>query len=86
MMPPYNFSLYIIPTDLRADFLWWKNEGRPLYLAEPTVCFEMNFEEAVQRKGAKCRDLVEQDIHNNYSATLLTIQMGSRGVPHYPSF
>ena len=55
-------------------------------MAELTVCFETNFEEAAQRKGAKYRDLVEQAIHNSYSATLLTIQMGSRGVPHYPSF
>ena len=82
----YRFPLHIIPTDLRPDLVWWNDEERFLYLAELTVCFETNFKEAAQRKSAKYRDLVEQATHNNYSVTLLTIQMGPRGVLHYLSF
>ena len=59
---------------------------RVLCLAELTVCFESNFKEAALRKTAKYIDLVDQAKNNSYNATLLTLQVGSRGVPDYNSF
>ena len=38
------------------------------------------------RKTANYADLVQQARGNGYRATLLTLQVGSRGVPHYQSF
>ena len=55
-------------------------------LAELTVCFESNFTEAAQRKTAKYMDLLQQARSSGYKAELLTLQVGSRGVPHYDSF
>ena len=55
-------------------------------LAELTVYFESNFTEAAQRKTAKYMDLLQQASSGGYKAELLTLQMGSRGVPHYDGF
>ena len=82
----YTFPLHIVPTDLRPDIVWRDESSRSLCLAELTVCFESNFEDAALRKSAKYSDLVEQAELNGYHATLLTLQVGSRGVPDYTSF
>ena len=50
------------------------------------MCFETNFEEAAQRKSAKYVDLVEQAQARGYKAELITLQVGSRGVPDLPGF
>ena len=82
----YEFPLHILPTDLRPDIVWWDSRNRSLCLAELTDCFESNFEDAAIRKTAKYTDLVDQANNNGYNTTLLTLQVGSRGVPHYESF
>ena len=82
----YNFPLHIVSTDLRPDLVWWDDTTRSLCLAELTVCFETNFEQAASRKSAKYADLAEQAKLNGYRSTVLTIQVGSRGVPDYLSF
>ena len=75
-----------MPTVLRPDVVWWDDSSRSLFLAELTVCFESNFEEAALRKSAKYLDLVEQAKQNGYRTKLLTLQVGSRGVPDHGSF
>ena len=82
----YTFPLHIVPTDLRPDVVWWDDSSRSLFLAELTVCFESNFEEAALRKSAKYLDIVEQAKQNGYRTKLLTLQVGSRGVPDHGSF
>ena len=82
----YQFPSNIVPTDLRPDIVWWDPSSKSICLAELTVCFESNFENAAARKTAKYLDLVEQAKGNGYKATLLPLQVGSRGVPHYESF
>ena len=79
----YNFPLHIIATDLRPDMVWWDDTHRSLCL---TVCFESNFEDAAQRKIAKYTDIVDRAKLSGYRTTLITLQIGSRGVPHFPSF
>ena len=82
----YTFPLHIVPTDLRPDLVWWDDKHRSLTMAELTVCFETNFEEAVLRKKSKYTDLVEQATARGYKTTLITLQVGSRGAPHLPGF
>ena len=82
----YEFPVHIVSTDLRPDIVWWNSKEKFMCLAELTVCFESNFNDAACRKTAKYTDLVYQARNNGYRTTLLTLQMGSRGVPHYKSF
>ena len=82
----YSFPLHIATTDLRPDVVWWDDAHKSLCLVELTVCFESNFEKAEQRKTVKYLDLVEQTKKSGYQATLLTLEVGSRGVPYYHSF
>ena len=48
------------------------------------VSFETNFAEAAQRKQAKYVHLVEQAQAKGYTAQLVTLQVGSWGVPDLP--
>ena len=82
----YSFPLHIVDTDLRPDLVWWDERHRYLHMVELTVCFESNFVEAAERKSAKYMDLVEQSHTKGYETSLLTLQVGSRGVPDLPGF
>ena len=77
----YEFPLHIIPTDLWPDLVWWDEAHKSITLVELTVCFETNFEEAARRKIAKYHHLVEQAKARGYRSELITLQVGSRGVP-----
>ena len=77
----YCFPVHITPTDLRPDLVWWDNTTRVLCLVELTVCYETNYDEAALRKAAKYEDLAEQARLKGYRTTVLTIQVGSRGIP-----
>ena len=48
-------------------------------LAELTVCFEANFEDASQRKIGKFQDLLEMCKANGYTTHLFTLKVGSSG-------
>ena len=82
----YNFPLHIVTTDLRPDLVWWDEAHKSLHLVELTVCFETNFKEAALRKSAKYVHLVEQAEARGYMTELITLQVGSRGVPDLPGF
>ena len=82
----YTFPLHIITTDLRPDLVWWDEVCKSLTLAELTVYFETNFEKAARRKSAKYTHLVEQAQARGYKTELITLQVGSRGVPDLPAF
>ena len=66
--------------------MWWDNTKKTLCLTELTVCYDTNFEEATLRKLSKYKDLAGQARVNYYRTTILTIQVGSQGVPDYSSF
>ena len=70
------------------DIVWWDDRRKSLCFAELTVCYESNFEEAAQRKEVKYSELVDKANRAGYTYTLLhvTLEVGSRGVPHYSSF
>ena len=84
----YSFPLHIhvVDTDLRPNLVWWDERHRYLHIVELTVCFESNFVEAAERKSAKYMDLVEEGHANGYKTSLLTLQVGSRGVPDLHGF
>ena len=82
----YHFPLHIVPTDLRPDMVWWDDSQKQLWLAELTVCFETSFEEARERKEVKYGELVSVTERAGYNTILITLEMGSRGIPHLPGF
>ena len=75
----YTFPLNIVSTDLRPDLVWWDESQKYLNMAELTICFEINFEDAALRKSAKYAHIVEQAITNGFKTKLITLQVGSRG-------
>jgi hypothetical protein len=82
----YQFPLHIISTDLRPDIVWWNDSEKELCLCELTVCFETSFREAAQRKETNYHDLMTAAEEAGYYTSLITLQVGSRGVPDLPSF
>ena len=82
----YKFPIHISPTDLRPDIVLWSDSEKQLILAELTVSFETSFEAAAERKETNYQDLVSRAEQAGYSTTLITLEMGSRGVPHLPGF
>ena len=82
----YQFLLHITPTTLRPDMVWWDDGQKQLWITELTVCFETSFEVAVERKETKYHDLVTSTERAGYNTTLITLEMGSCGVPHLPDF
>ena len=73
-------------TDLRPDVVWWDDKARNLCLLELSVCFETSFKEAAQRKKIKYADIVEQARLSHYTAKLITVEVGSRGIVNMEGF
>ena len=51
-----------------------------LAMIELTICFESNFNDAHRRKTLKYAELLEEVEHSKYCGTLITIEVGSRGL------
>ena len=51
-----------------------------------TVPFETGFDNARERKETKYEELVLSARNNGYETTLLTLEVGARGVPSMPGF
>ena len=66
-----------LPTDLRPDIVVYSSKH--IHLFELTVCWEVNFESAKQRKKSKCLHLLEEARSNRMAVTLYTIQVGCKG-------
>ena len=82
----YQFPSHITNTDLRPDIVWWDDDAKTVTLLELTVPYDTLMEEAVERKTIKYTDLLESAASTGYRAHLLTIEVGSRGLPHTTSF
>ena len=76
----------IASTDLRPDIVWWEDNPKKLRLVELTVPFEMGFKDAAERKEASYEDLVYRAKQAGYDSHLITIEVGSQGVPHTAGF
>jgi len=82
----YSFPLHIASTDLRPDVVWLEDNPKKLRLVELTVPFETGFKDAAERKEASYEDLVYRAKQAGYDSHLITIEVGSRGVPHMAGF
>ena len=52
---------------------------------ELALCFEISFEAAGERKETKYHDLIASGVRAGHNTILITLQMGSCGVPYLPS-
>ena len=78
----YHYPPHIGSTDSRPDIVIWDDILRRVHLLELTVCFETNLDTARQRKLCRYTDLLEEAELKGYHGTLITIEVGSRGVLH----
>ena len=73
----YSFPKCIGNTDLRPDIICHKNIS--IIFLELTIPFESCFEDAKMRKANKYSGLVRDWKQQGYEASLITIEVGSRG-------
>ena len=75
----YAFQSHIAITDERPDIIVWSE--KKCTLIELTVCHEDNFADAERRKQKRYTDFLSICTTNKYiSNTMITIQVGSRGI------
>ena len=82
----YSFPTYIAATDLRPDIVWWNDDQKTITLVELTVCFETSYEAAMTRKEDRYHDLIAEMLKAEYTSTLITVEVGSRGLPNKSGF
>ena len=83
---PYVFPLHITTTDQRPDIVVWSATLQEVWVIELTVCFETRYEEAHNLKVNRYADLMEQIDDSTHSGSLVTLEVGSRGILSLPSF
>ena len=66
--------------------MWWNDEQKTITLVELTVCFETSYEAAITRKKGRYFDLIREAKEAGYASTLITLEMGSRGLPNMVGF
>ena len=76
----YAFPHHIIPTSLRPDIVWWSEEEKILQMLELTISHKSVMEQARQVKQAKYQDLIDEVMRAGYRASLITLEVGSRGL------
>ena len=76
----YSFPIHITPTNLHPDIVWWSDVKREVCLVELTISFESRMAVSRERKCEKYKDLVKALRGAGYRATLITLEVGSRGM------
>ncbi len=76
---PFPFPPHIATTDLHPDLVVWNDAKHEVVLFELTVCYELNFDNALQRMTEKYLDLVQFIRQSSYKVQMVPIQVGSRG-------
>ena len=64
----------------------WDDINKSLILMEFTIPFKTGFEAAQQRKQSKYLDLLHEAEKTGYTSCLITLEMGSHGLPHMQGF
>ena len=82
----YSFPQHIVTTDTRPDIVIWDDTSKAIHLVELTVPFETGFVEAQERKRTKYQPLLEECQKSGFTASLITIEVGSRGFLNTDSF
>ena len=76
----YSFPHHITPTDLRPDIVWWCDSQKELWLFELTISYETAVADARLGKTTKYQDLVDSGRAAGFKTTLITLEVGSRGM------
>ena len=63
-----------------------EERGRGKEGNEETIPFDTLLEDAARRKQAKYQDLVASVQESGYTVTLVTVEVGARGVPNIKAF
>ena len=74
------FPPAICSTDLRPDAVIWSALSRTVILLELTCCAEEGIEGAQIRKEARYAELLKQIEEQKWTVTLLTLEIGARGL------
>ena len=80
----YSFPTHIVPTDLRPDIVWWNDVEKTVVLVELTIPFDTLMDSAHERKQAKYDHLLTAAKQKGFHASLITLEIGARGMPHAP--
>ena len=82
----YSFPTHIVSTDLRPDIVWWDDLRKTMVLVELTIPFDTALEGAKERKEAKYEHIQVSARSKGYHTSLITLEIGSRGIPNMPGF
>ena len=81
----YSFPCHIVATDW--DQTSCRDEtANKVSLIELTVCFDTLFEGAIKRKEDRYQELLDTIQDAGYTESLVTVEVGSRGIPNPTSF
>ena len=80
------FPSHIVSTDLRPDIIWWSDKDQSVCSMELTVCYDTLFHEAATQKEDKYLDLLSAIRNAGYNAKLITVKVGSQGLPNMSGF
>ena len=80
----YTFPQDIAATNERPDIVIWNSSS--IHLVELTIPFEPSIATAISRKVNRYESLREACQVNGRCATIITIEVGSRGFLHMPGF
>ena len=66
--------------------MWWNDDQKTLTLVELMVYFETSYEAASTRKEERYHDLIDETWKAGYTLTLITVEVGSRGLQNMSAF
>jgi len=83
----YDIPIHITATDWRPNIVLWSDSEKQLILHSWTDGLILDILWSSSREeGDNCQDLVSREERASYATTLITLEMGSRRVPHLPGF
>ena len=86
LLKEYSFPIHIVQTDLRTDVVLWDDSSKFFMLMELTIPFETGFEAVQKRKENRSLDILKDGKKAGYTSSIITLDMGSRGLPHMQGF
>ena len=78
----YLFPPQLAISDLRPDIVVFSRLQKAAFILELTICSEVSYVAAQERKTAKYIELVTEVEKNGFNTELITLEVGSRGLVH----
>ena len=82
----YLFPPQLAISDLRPDVVVFSHLQKAAFILELTICSEVSYVAAQERKTVKYIDLVSEVEKNGFNTELITLEVGSRGLVHVDGF